>query len=347
MTELATVHGRPNLERPVLVVAMEGWVDAGLAAGTATASLLAAMPHELLASFDDDALIDFRARRPTLRIVNGVDTELRWATIRLLVATNRTGRSVLALAGPEPDMRWHAFLAEVVGLASQLEVEMVIGLGAFPAPVPHTRPVRLVSTSTQAELSARIGFLPASIDVPSGVQGALEFAFGEAKIPAVGLWARVPHYAAAMPDPPRPWRCWTGSPAWRRLEIDTSALHAVAAATHQQIDQLIAQSDEDLGLWCASWKRNKTTRKAWPRQCSATCRRATNWPPSWSASCAARADSHSPDAVPLGEIARCASIRSPARGINGERLVSDEILDAVAVKGNSWRNPGPAVATLW
>ena len=248
MTELATVHGRPNLERPVLVVAMEGWVDAGLAAGTATASLLAAMPHELLASFDDDALIDFRARRPTLRIVNGVDTELRWATIRLLVATNRTGRSVLVLAGPEPDMRWHAFLAEVVGLASQLEVEMVIGLGAFPAPVPHTRPVRLVSTSTQAELSARIGFLPASIDVPSGVQGALEFAFGEAKIPAVGLWARVPHYAAAMPYPAASAALLDGLAGMAELEIDTSALHAAAAATHQQIDQLIAQSDEHSAL---------------------------------------------------------------------------------------------------
>jgi proteasome assembly chaperone (PAC2) family protein len=244
MTDLATVHHWPTLERPVLVVAMEGWVDAGLAAGTATASLLAAMPNEVLATFDDDALIDFRARRPTLRIVNGVDTELRWATIRLMVATNRTGRSVLILAGPEPDMRWHGFVSEVVQLASRLEVELVVGLGAFPAPVPHTRPVRLVATSTEAELAAKIGFLPASIDVPAGVQGVLEFSFGEAKIPAVGLWARVPHYASAMPYPAASAALLDGLARTAEIEVDTSALHAAAAATHQQIEQLIAQSDE-------------------------------------------------------------------------------------------------------
>jgi proteasome assembly chaperone (PAC2) family protein len=206
------------------------------------------MPNEVLATFDDDALIDFRARRPTLRIVNGVDTELRWNTIRLMVATNRTGRSVLILAGPEPDMRWHAFISEVVQLASRLGVELVIGLGAFPAPVPHTRPVRLIGTSTESDLAARVGFLPVSIDVPSGVQGALEFAFGQAKIPALGLWARVPHYAAAMPYPAASAALLDGLARMAELEIDTSTLHAGAAATHQQIEQLIAQSDEHAAL---------------------------------------------------------------------------------------------------
>jgi predicted ATP-grasp superfamily ATP-dependent carboligase len=248
MTELTTVHRWPTLERPLLVVAMEGWVDAGLAAGTAVASLLGAMPNELLASFDDDDLIDFRARRPTLRVVNGVDTELRWPTIRLTLATNRTGRSVLILTGPEPDMRWHQFVSEVVQLASRLEVELVVGLGAFPAPVPHTRPVRLIGTSTEAELAAKIGFLPAGVDVPAGVQGVLEFAFGEAKIPAVGLWARVPHYASAMPYPAASAALLDGLGRVAELDIDTSALHAAAATTEQQIDQLIAASDEHAAL---------------------------------------------------------------------------------------------------
>jgi proteasome assembly chaperone (PAC2) family protein len=248
VTELASIHNWPSLEQPILVVAMEGWVDAGLAAATATAGLLGAMPNDLVATFDADELIDFRARRPTLRIVNGVDTELRWATIRLMAATNRTGRSVLVLTGPEPDMRWNQFIAEVVGLASRLEVEMVVGLGAFPAPVPHTRPVRLVGTSTDAELAARVGFLPASIDVPSGVQGALEFAFGEAQIPAVGLWARVPHYASAMPYPAAAAALLDGLARLTELELDTSSLQAAASSTHQQIEQLIAGSDEHAAL---------------------------------------------------------------------------------------------------
>jgi proteasome assembly chaperone (PAC2) family protein len=248
MTDLATIHNWPNLERPVLVVAMEGWVDAGLAAATAAVNLLGAMPNELVATFDADELIDYRARRPTLRIVNGVDTDLRWAAIRLLAATNRTGRGVAVLIGPEPDMRWHRFVAEVVGLASRLEVQMVIGLGAFPAPVPHTRPVRLVGTSTDPELAARVGFLPATIDVPSGVQGALEFAFGEAQIPAVGLWARVPHYASAMPYPAASAALLDGLARLAEIELDTSALHTAAASTLQQIEQLIAGSEEHAAL---------------------------------------------------------------------------------------------------
>ncbi len=248
MSELATIHDWPEVERPVLVMAMEGWVDAGLAAATATANLLAAMPSQLVATFDEDALIDFRARRPTLRIVNGVDTELRWGSIRLVAATNRTGRTVLMLTGPEPDMRWHQFVSEVVPLASRLRAELVIGLGAFPAPVPHTRPVRLVGTSTEADLAARVGFLPAAIDVPSGVQGVLEYSFGEAKIPAVGLWARVPHYVSAMPYPAAAAALLEGLAGLADLELDTSALHAAAATTHQQIEQLIAGSEEHATL---------------------------------------------------------------------------------------------------
>jgi proteasome assembly chaperone (PAC2) family protein len=246
--QLYSIHSWPALERPVMVVCMEGWIDAGGAAANALGHLLAGMPHEVVAAFDSDALIDYRARRPTLRIVNGVHKELRWSAIRLHVATNRTGRSVLILAGPEPDMRWHQFMAEVVALASRLAVELVVGLGAFPAPVPHTRSVRLIGTSTEAALAASVGFLPSSIDVPSGVQGALEVAFGEAGMKAVGLWARVPHYVATMPYPAASAALLDGLARIAELEIDTATLHAAASATNQQIEQLIAGSQEHADL---------------------------------------------------------------------------------------------------
>ena len=245
---LAIIRTWPAVERPVMVVCLEGWIDAGLAAGSALTHLLAAMPHELVATFDSDELIDFRARRPTLRIVSGIDEELRWPQIQLHAATNRTGRTVLILSGPEPDMRWHRFCAEVVSLASRLEVELVVGLGAFPAPVPHTRAVRLVGTSKSAELAASVGFLPAGIEVPSGVQGALEVAFGDASVPAVGLWARVPHYVAAMPYPAASAALLDGLARIAEIEIDATALHAAAATTGQQIEQLIAGSDEHTAL---------------------------------------------------------------------------------------------------
>jgi predicted ATP-grasp superfamily ATP-dependent carboligase len=244
MTDLATIHSWPTLEEPVLVVAMEGWIDAGLAAASAAAALLETMPHELLATFDGDELIDHRARRPVLRIVNGVHGELRWPQIRLEVATSRTGRSVLLLTGPEPDMRWHQFTAEVVALASRLGVTKVVGLGAFPAPVPHTRPVRLAATASTSELASQIGFLPVTIDVPAGAQAALEHAFGEAGLPSVGLWARVPHYASAMPYPAAAAALLDELARLAGIEVDTKALVAAGETTFNQIEQLIAGSDE-------------------------------------------------------------------------------------------------------
>ncbi len=248
MTELATIHNWPDLERPVLVMALEGWIDAGFSGARAMSTLVGGMPHELLADFDTDELIDHRARRPVMRVVNGVHTELRWPQPTLRVGTNRTGRSVLMLSGPEPDMRWHQFTNEVVALALRLGVQLVVGLGAFPAPVPHTRAVRLAATASDPELAGRVGFIPATIDVPSGVQASLEFAFGQAGVPAVGLWARVPHYAAAMPYPGAAAALLDELSVLAEIEVDTKVLRAAAASTTGQIEQLIGGSDEHAAL---------------------------------------------------------------------------------------------------
>lgn len=242
--ELATLHSWPKLERPVLVVCLEGWIDAGQASASAVAALRNALSYELVATFDSDELIDHRARRPVLRIRNGVDTELRWPELRLEAGTDAAGHGSLLLSGPEPDMRWHRFIAEVVGLAARLGVSTVVGLGAFPAPVPHTRPIRLAGTSTDADVAGRVGFIPATIDVPAGAQGALEFAFGQAGVPAVGLWARVPHYAAALPYPAATAALLDELGRLTGIRVDSAELHKAAAVTRSQIDTLIAGSDE-------------------------------------------------------------------------------------------------------
>src|SRR5437588_9069119 len=198
---LYELHARPPLDHPVLVVGMEGWIDAGLGASNAIAALLAGVTTEPVATFDVDTLLDHRARRPIVRIIDGVNTGLRWPEIVLRGGHDADGHALLLLLGPEPDHQWRAFTAAVGELAMSFGVGLVIGLGAFPAPVPHTRPARLASTATTTELAHQVGFLPGTIDVPAGVQGALERQFAELGVPAIGLWARVPHYAAAMPYP--------------------------------------------------------------------------------------------------------------------------------------------------
>ena len=231
-------------DRPVLVVSLEGWVDAGLGAGSATATLLGSIPTELLATFDGDDLIDQRARRPVLRIIDGVNAGLKWPEIRLLVGEDREGNDIVFLVGPEPDLHWRPFVAGVVELAQELGVRLVVGLGAFPAAAPHTRPIRLAATATNPELASQVGVVPGTLEVPAGIEAAMEEAFATTEIPAVGLWARVPHYVSAMPYPAASAALIDGLASVAGLTLDSTGLHAAADVTRSRVDELIDQSTE-------------------------------------------------------------------------------------------------------
>jgi hypothetical protein len=245
---LYELHGRPALHEPVLIIGMEGWIDAGLGAATAIATLAAAVSTEPVATFDVDVLLDHRARRPVVRIVDGLNTGLRWPEIKLLGGHDNAGHDLLLLVGPEPDHQWRAFTDAVGDLAASFGVRLAVGLGAFPAPVPHTRPARLASTATSVELARRVGFVPGALDVPAGVQAALERRFAELDVPAVGLWARVPHYAAAMPYPEASAILLEGLTSMAGVVVDTAELRRAAEASHEQLNQLIANSEEHVAL---------------------------------------------------------------------------------------------------
>ena len=239
---------RPALERsfnrPVLVVSMEGWIDAGLGAAAAMASIVAGRSTERVGSWDADELLDHRARRPVLHIENGIAGGISWQDIELRVTADEEGNDVLLLLGPEPDMRWHAFAASVVEVARRHDVRLVVGLGAFPSPVPHTRPVRLVSTAPTEEFASQIGFIPGAIDVPAGIQAVLEHEFNAEGIPAVGLWARVPHYVVSMPYPAASAALVDELATVAGLSISSRDLHESAGRARARIDELIANSDE-------------------------------------------------------------------------------------------------------
>ena len=191
----------PELDEPVLVVMMSGWIDASGAAAAAMSTLekeTAALP---LVVFDDDTYIDYRARRPMLELRDGVSTRLVWSAPELKVGHDANGRDVLMLSGPEPDMAWHRFAATVADLAEQLAVAKMAALGAYPFAAPHTRPPHLSATSPSAEVIAELPFRTSSVDVPAGMAAALEHALARRGIPALGIWSQVPHYVASMSYP--------------------------------------------------------------------------------------------------------------------------------------------------
>ena len=239
-----------RLERPVLVVALEGWVDAGMGASAAIAHLLGGSPTATVATFDTEPLIDQRARRPIARLEDGVTTELTWPTLRLVAGKDRVGADILYLTGPEPDFRWPSFIRAVVDLVVALGVRTVVGLGAFPAPTPHTRPVRLASTvpPESADLAGRVGTVHGTLEVPAGVQAALEVALGAAGVPVIGLWARVPHYVSAMPYPEASAALIEGLCAVTGTVLDTVELRTAGEASRVQVDELIGANPDHLEM---------------------------------------------------------------------------------------------------
>ncbi len=191
----------PELRDPVLVVALAGWVDAGLAGSGSVAFL-----HEQLDAgrifgrLDLADLMDLQQTRPTVHLVDGVSREITWPEITL--SAGRLGRDVVLCVGPEPSLRWRAVLGELVDVAQRLGVTAAFTLGGIPAMTSHRRPMSVLATGTDDELVARAGAWRQDYTGPTGAQSVLQVMLGEAGIPTLALWAQVPHYLAGGASPP-------------------------------------------------------------------------------------------------------------------------------------------------
>ncbi len=240
----------PELNEPVLVVCLEGWIDAGLGASTAISTMLNSISTEILATFDTEYFIDQRARRPVARIVDGITTELTWPEIQLRYGRDGDGADILFLVGPEPDFHWSDFVDVVTDSAGRFDVRLVVGLGAFPAPTPHTRPVRVIATAPEssAHLLPLVGTVSGELEVPAGISAALELGFSEVDMDVVTLWARVPHYVASMSYPQAAAALIDGLARIAGLTLDASQLRASAEEARQRVDNLIISNPDHTSM---------------------------------------------------------------------------------------------------
>ena len=247
------IADRPNLRRPVLVVALEGFVDAGSVASTVATFLTTRWELTDVARMDTDQLIDYRARRPTSVIDGGRLRRMEWQDLTLsATALPDADRDVLLLAGPEPDMRWHAFITELTELALELDVEQVIVVGAYPAATPHTRPVSVVQAGNATAGDVAEGTPPVhAYTGPAPVGVALLEALERAGIAGVSLWAEVPHYIAGSPDPSATLAMVEQLTAIVGAPADTAELEASAVVHRTQVDEAVAEHDEARGMVAA------------------------------------------------------------------------------------------------
>jgi hypothetical protein len=183
----------PTLDGPIVIAALDGWVDAGAAATSALAALAGNAPA--VATFDPDELFDYRARRPALEIRDGRLSSLAWPELVFRHA-HYGEHDLLLLMGAEPDDRWRRLADAVVELLVRLDTRGWISLGAIPAAVPHTRAVPILGTESRPGLlHGGVEPGPAGLlKVPSAALSVLEMTVAEAGIPAVGYFAQIPHY---------------------------------------------------------------------------------------------------------------------------------------------------------
>ena len=235
---------KPELTEPVLLVMLSGWIDSSGAAKAAVDAIADEAQASPVIEFDDDTYVDFRARRPVMELREGLHSVLHWERITLAAGTDQTGRDLLVLAGPEPDTAWHRFTRLVGDLATEFGVTQMAHLGAYPFAVPHTRAPRLSVSSPSQDVLARVPFLRSSIDVPAGAAASLEREMHERGIPALGIWAQVPHYIAQMTYPSASVALIDGLREATGLVFDAAELRGEVITQGRRLDALIAGNDE-------------------------------------------------------------------------------------------------------
>jgi proteasome assembly chaperone (PAC2) family protein len=235
----------PDLRSPVMVCAFAGWNDAAGAATTALTSIAESLDAEVVAQIDPEEFFDFQANRPTIRLAEGQSREIEWPGNVLLTASPQGAEHDLVLmAGTEPNLRWRTFADGVADAAEALGVQLVVTLGALLADVAHTLPVPITGLASDPDLVERLDLSRSNYEGPTGIVGVVHDACGRRGIPSASLWAAVPHYAAAVPNPK------AALALLRRLEglvgvaVEASELEDEARTFESQVSDAVAANPE-------------------------------------------------------------------------------------------------------
>jgi predicted ATP-grasp superfamily ATP-dependent carboligase len=236
---------RPNLRAPVMVCAFKGWNDAGEAASAALSYIKGSFDAEDVGGIDPEEFYDFTAVRPMVKLTEGSVREIDWPENSFSVAkvAGADGDLVL-LQGVEPSLRWRRFTEDVISAARELGVRMVITLGALLADVPHSRPVAVTGITSDETLVEQLGFDPPSYEGPTGIVGVIQRTCAVEGLPAVSLWASVPHYVAASPNPKVALALVRAFEGAAGLAVDGGELEEAAEDYERQVSAAVASDPE-------------------------------------------------------------------------------------------------------
>ena len=236
---------RPQLNKPVLIAAFEGWNDAGDAASNAVRWLNERWHARTFASIDPEEFFDFSNIRPRVALDDDGRREISWPGFEFSAARiPGTDTDAVLLLGTEPQLRWRTFCEAVTAVAAACDVSLSLSLGALLADVPHTQPVPVIGTSEHPDVMERFGLLSSSYEGPTGIVGVLQQALADEAVPSASLWATVPSYVPAAPSPKAQLALLERIGQLLQIPMVTTDLQIAAAAYERQISELVDADDD-------------------------------------------------------------------------------------------------------
>ena len=234
-----------NLRSPILIAAFEGWNDAAESATSAITHLLTIWSHQQIAAVDSEEYYDFQVNRPQIRIDESNIREIIWpGTIVYAVSSPALANDFLIVRGVEPSMRWKSFISDLLDLADDYEVSMIISIGALLADTPHSRPFNVAISGAHPDVSQRFGLEISKYEGPTGIIGVLQDEAHRRGIDAISLWAAVPHYVATPPCPKAALALINALEDFLDVSLPQGDLPERARLWEAQVDQMAADDAE-------------------------------------------------------------------------------------------------------
>jgi len=229
----------------VLVAAFRGWNDGAQAASLAASFLAQAWEARRFADIDPEEFFDFQATRPHVALEEGLTRRIDWPeTVFYHGSIPGTERDAVLALGIEPNLRWRTFSEEIVELAGELGVELVVTLGALLADVPHTRPAPVTGSATDPKLVEELGLASSRYEGPTGIVGVVHDACRAAGLPSASLWAAVPHYASLAASPKAALALCERLAGLLGTQFDLGDLERASEAYEQQVSEAVASDEE-------------------------------------------------------------------------------------------------------
>ena len=244
MEHIQWVADRPELEDPILVLAFEGWNDAGDAASTAASHLRDRFGGEVFAGIDAEVFYDFTTNRPLLRLESGTRI-IDWPENSFAaISQPDLPRDLIVMVGHEPQLRWRTYTEQILSIVEEFDVDLVVTLGALIADVAHSRPTPVYASGHDPKLIAELDLEPSSYEGPTGIVGVIHEALQSQGYGSISLWGTVPSYVPHATSPKATMALINRLSQLLRMTIPTTALEIAAAAYERQINDLVDDDDD-------------------------------------------------------------------------------------------------------